>query len=136
MEVIYKANDGILFDDEYECEKYERGLKEKELINSGIVFLDGYDELIDNPIYDDDRIYHIFFPTSESIEMFNKIYDEKDNGDMVERLNRYEEVVPNRWYHYDDCEDVFFSYEHKIKENQEIIETYDTLLGDIKRGAK
>ena len=135
MEIIYKANDGTLFSDEHECEKYERGLKEKTLINSGIIFLNGYDELIDNPIYDVDRVYHIYFPTSESIEIFNKIYEEEDN-DISANLNKYEDIVPNRWYHYDDCDETFFSYEYKIKENQEIIETYDTLLGDIKRGAK
>lgn len=135
MEVIYKANDGTLFDNDYDCERYERDLKEKELINNGIIFLDYLDDLIDDPVYNADRIYHIFFPTSESIEIFNKIYEE-ENDDIAVRLNKYEEIVPNRWYHYDDFEETFFSYEHKIKENQEIIENYNTLLGDIKRGAK
>ena len=135
MEIIYKANDGTLFEDEYECEKYERGLKEKELLDNGIIFLDYYNEKINTPIYNSEKIYHIYFPTSESIELFDKAY-EVESDDIVERLNRYEEIVPNKWYHYDDLEDIFFSYEHKIKENQEKIEEYDTLLGDIKRGAK
>ena len=81
------------------------------------------------------KIYHIYFPTSESIELFNKSY-EVESDDIVERLNRYEEVVPNRWYHYDDLDDTFFSYEYRIKENQEKIEEYDTLLGDIKKAVK
>ena len=135
MEIIYKANDGTLFDDGYECEKYERGLKEKELLDNGIIFLDYYNEKINTPIYNSEKIYHIYFPTSENIELFNKIYEE-ENDDITVRLNKYEEIVPNRWYHFDDCEDTFFSYEHKIKENQEIIENYDTLLGNIKRSAK
>ena len=135
MEIIYKANDGTLFDDEYECEKHERGLKEKELLDNGIIFLDYYNEKINAPIYNSEKVYHIYFPTSESIELFNKSY-EVESDDIVERLNKYEEVVSNRWYHYDDLEGTFFSYEYRIKENQEKIEEYDTLLGDIKRAVK
>ena len=62
MEIIYKANDGTLFDDEYECEKHERGLKEKELLDNGIIFLDYYNEKINTPIYNSEKNLSYLFP--------------------------------------------------------------------------
>ena len=135
MEIIYRANDGKEFEDEYECEKYERELKEKELLNKGIVFLDYYNEKIDAPIYESARIYHIYFPTEESIKLLEKVYEE-ENDTIVDHLNLNEEVKPNIWYHFDDFENGYFSYERKIKECQDQIEEYDDILKKINQDVK
>lgn len=128
MEIIYRANDGKEFDDEYDCRTHERELKEQELLNSGIIFLDYYDEKIDTPIYDIEKIYHMYFPTTESIEMFYR--DEYDN--ISEKLSKYETIKPNIWYHWDDCVDQFESDEYKIRQLQDHIEEYDNKLKKVR----
>lgn len=135
MEVIYRANDGTEFDDEYECRTHERVLKEQELLNSGIIFLDSYREKIDTPIYNSETIYHMYFPTVESMKILNKIYqDEYD--DIVKKLNKNEETKPNIWYHWNDLEECFESDEYKIKQLQDHIEEYDDILKKINQEVK
>lgn len=135
MEIIYRANDGTEFYDEYECRTHERVLKEQELLNSGIIFLDSYREKIDTPIYESERIYHMYFPTTESMKILNKIYqDEYD--DIVKKLNKNEEIKPNIWYHWNGREDCYESDEYKIKQFQDHIEEYDDILKTINQEAK
>ena len=135
MEIIYRAKDGKEFEDEYECEKYERKLRETELFNTGTIFLDYYNKKISSPIYKSEKIYHIYFPTEESIKLFEKIYEEEDDS-IVEKLNCEEVIKPNIWYHFDDFKENFFSYERKVKEFQEKIEEYDNILKEMSQEVK
>ena len=135
MEIIYRANDGTEFDDEYECRTHERVLKEKELLNSGIIFLDSYREKIDTPIYDSDTIHHMYFPTAESMKILNKIY-QNEYGDIVEKLNKNEEIKPNIWYHWNDREECFESDEYRIGLFQDHIKEYDDVLKKINQEAR
>lgn len=135
MEIIYKAKDGKEFEDEYECKEYERKLRETELLNMGIIFLDCYNEKINSPIYESEIIYHIYFPTEESIKFFKQVYEE-ENDFIIDKLILVEEVKPNIWYHFDDFEGNFFSYERKIKEFQENIKEYDDILKKINQEVK
>ena len=135
MEIIYRANDGTEFDDEYECRTHERVFKEKELLNSGIIFLDAYDEKIYTPIYDSDTIHHMYFPTAESMKILNKIY-QNEYDDIVEKLNKNEEIKPNIWYHWNDREECFESDEYRIRLFQDHIKEYDDVLKTINQEAR
>lgn len=135
MEIIYRAKDGKEFEDEYECEKYERKLRETELFKTGIIFLDYYNEKVNSPIYESEKIYHIYFPTEESIKFFKQVYEE-ENDSIIDKLILVEEIKPNIWYHFDDFEDSYFSYERKIKEFQEEIEKYDDIFKKINQEVK
>lgn len=135
MKIIFRANDGQEFDDEYECIIHEREVDEQKLLNNGIVFLDYYDEKINAPIYNSETIYHIFFPTVESIDIFNKIYTSKYYN-IAEKLNQDEEIKPNIWYHWNDREERFESDEYKIRQLQDHIEEYDDILKKIHQEVK
>lgn len=135
MKIIYRANDGKEFDNKYDCQTHERELKEQELLNSGIIFLDSYREIIDAPIYDSDTIHHMYFPTAESMKILNKIY-QNEYDDIVEKLNKNEETKPNIWYHWNDCEECYESDEYKIKQLQDHIEEYNDILKKINQEVK
>lgn len=135
MEIIYRAKDGKEFDDDYECEKYERKLREAELFNTGIILLDYYNEKINSPIYKSETIYHIYFPTEESINFFKQVYEE-ENDPIVDRLILNEEVKPNIWYHWNDCEEQFDSDEYKIRQLKDHIEEYNDILKKINQEEK
>ena len=135
MEIIYRANDGSEFDNEWECEQYEKKCQFKKLHLKDFVALTYRNEKVDeDDLYDLwNNTAHIFFKTKESIEQFEQAFNTYEidfNGTFDEWFyNGLPE--PNQWYHYDDAEEIFISDEQKIKELQDHIEEYDDILKTI-----
>lgn len=135
MKVIYRANDGIEFDDKWECERYERECEFKKLPFNDFVALTCYDEKVNETdiINFWNRTSHIFFKTQESIEQFERVFNsfEKYFDGTFDKCFYNGLPDPNRWYHYDDAEEIFISDEQRIKELQDHIEEYDDILKKI-----
>ena len=140
MEIIYRANDGREFDDEWECERHERECEFKKLPFKDFVALTYYNEKVDETDIANlwNSTVHIFFKTKESIEQFEQIF----NNFKVDFDKTFDEFFydglpePNKWYHYDDAEEIYISDEQRIKELQDHIEEYDDILKKINQEEK
>ena len=88
MEILYKAKDGTIFDDERECENYENTLESQELKDS-LFWWNSEREPI--PVSKDvDNLYYFYIKSEEALEYMEEIcrinywstYDELDVGGM------------------------------------------------------
>lgn len=128
MKTIYQAFDGTPFEDQDECIGYELSLHNKELFETHkVIFLDSNDKPIKD-ITDIDNVKHAFFPSRNSIE----IYDEYLENDIITNdIFDGNDIHYNEWYHYDDTEYGFYSAEEKIEEIKTEEEYYRKLLENL-----
>lgn len=138
MEIIYKANDGREFNDEYDCINHELQLEVHKLEKSGgIIALDYYNENISNYLEFFDQVHHIYFANEEVIteldNIFNKFVNEGLDIADKDLDELFENGLPNAktWYHWNDCEEQFECDEYKIRQLQDHIEEYDDILKKV-----
>ena len=140
MEIIYRAKDGKEFDDEWECEQYEKKCEFKKLPFKDFIALTYCDKKVEESDMQDwwDKTYHIFFKTEESVKCFEQAFNicKKYFGETFDEHFYNGLPEPNQWYHYDDEEEIYISDEQKIKELQDHIEEYDDILKKINQEEK
>lgn len=140
MEIIYRAKDGKEFDDEWECEQYEKNCEFNKLPFKDFIALTYHNKKVEeDDMYDLwNNTCHIFFKTEESIEYFEQAFNiyEKDFEGTLDEWFYNGLPEPNQWYHYDEAEEVFISDKQRIKELQDHIEEYDDILKKINQEEK
>ena len=128
MKTIYQAFDGTPFDDESKCIEYELLLHNKEFFETHkIIFLNNYDAPIKD-IADIDSVRHAFFPTRESVKLYN---DYVENDIITNDIFDGNDISYNEWYHWDDKEYEFYSAEQKIDEIKSEEQYYRQLLKNL-----
>lgn len=117
MEILYKAIDGKIFDNKWECEKYENTLECEELKGS-LLWWDNEQKPI--PVCENaDPLYYFYIKSEEAVEYMEKVI--RDYGWSCEEL----EV--GGMYYYNTDEESFCIianqidyYEDKISELRKI----------------
>lgn len=139
MDIIYRANDGKEFDDEYECRNYELQLTVQKIEkNGGIIALDHCNESIPNYLEFFGEVCHIYFANEEAITELDNIFNEfaSEGLDIANKCLDvlFENGLPNAktWYHWNDFEEQFECDEDAIKELQDHIERYDDVLRKVR----
>lgn len=114
---IYVSFDGIEFDDELKCEKYEHKMIQEQYANVLTVY-DKNGETID--LYDDYLVnnisQYIVCKNKEALNYINKIFE--SNG--YSTIDVYQPTFPSSYY-YDDCTESWI----------DIAETVTVLQGQI-----
>lgn len=111
MEIIYRADDGRIFEDKEKCEKYENYTN--KIKNEIHIFDENFEELsFDNPCWKD-TFYFFKCETEESFNTFLKdfpgsvIYDDSEkldlffanpNSDLFMTIRYYEESTVSKNY--------------------------------------
>ena len=117
MEILYKAKDGTIFSNEYECEDYENSLECAELKHS--LFWWNSDREPIPVCVNAEPLHYFYIESYDALEFMLKVF--RDYG------WNYEELVVGSMYHWDDAEESFCNianqinyYNNKLNELREI----------------
>ena len=113
--IIYRANDGTDFGDEYDCLKYEF---EQNVKNGEWTLLDNKFKILDNAkpkSYED--CWYIFLPTEKVAEALMNAWDEDMIGCYIPRFLRKCDFNPGLWA-YDESEEDWYHVGTRINEYQ------------------
>ena len=118
MEIIYKANDGTLFDDERECENYENAL-ECEKLKDSLFWWNHRQEPIPVSV-NADELYYFYIKSEEAVDYMEEVF--RDYG-----WSAYDELKVGGMYYWNDIEESFYHTGEQIDRLKEDIEKLQTL---------
>ena len=120
METIYKAEDGTLFNDMYECEEYENKCK-VATVKGSLIWLNADKEVVPLENLDFDPVFYFKATSKEAIDFMCQILEDNNcdlDGNVIEG---------HTIYYWDNRADMFVSTNTRIWELQEEIALYRQL---------
>lgn len=120
METIYKANDGTLFNNMYECEKYENKCAVAKVKDS-LIWLNADREVVPLEDLDFDPVFYFKATSKEAIDFMYQILED-NNCDIDNNI-----IEGHIIYFWDSGEEMFVSTNTRIWELQEQIALYRQL---------
>ena len=128
MEIIYRAKDGTIFNDESECEGYELTLLFKEPNVKGHYVLLTKDKSIcdiKELINDDEHVDSVFTDTPEALKAVNDLFDYIGERRIPSEGKYYVwSGFSNNW---EDIEELIIKHEDEISELRNIKESLSGL---------
>jgi hypothetical protein len=120
MEIIYKAEDGTLFNNECECEEYERKCAVAKVKDS-LIWLNADKEIVPLEDLDFDPVFYFKATSKEAIDFMYQILED-NNCDIDDNV-----IEGHIIYFWDNSEEMFVSTNTRIWELQEQIALYRQL---------
>ena len=120
MEILYKANDGTLFNDACECEKHERKCAVAKVKDS-LIWLNADKEVVPLEDLDFDPVFYFKATSKEAIDFMYRVLADNNcelDGGVIESHNIY---------FWDNSAELFVSTNTRIWELQEQIGLYRQL---------
>ena len=120
MEIIYKANDGTLFNDAPECEEYERKCTVAK-VKGSLIWLNADKEVVPLEDLDFDPVFYFKATSKEAIDFMYQILED-NNCDLDSNV-----IEGHIIYFWDNSVEAFVSTNTRIWELQEQIALYRQL---------
>ena len=120
MEIIYKANDGTLFDNECDCEEYERKCMVAK-VKGSLIWLNADKEVVPLENLDFDPVFYFKAISKEAVDFMYQVLEDNNcelDGNVIEG---------HTIYYWDSGAEVFVSTNTRIWELQEEIALYRQL---------
>ena len=114
MEILYKANDGTLFEDACECEEYERKCT-VEKVKGSLIWLNADKEVVPLENLDFDPVFCFKATSKEAIDFMYQILED-NNCDIDNNV-----IEGHIIYFWDNSVEAFVSTNTRIWELQEQI---------------
>lgn len=120
METIYKAEDGTLFNDMYDCEEYENKCKVAK-VKGSLIWLNADKEVVPLENLDFDPVFYFKATSKEAIDFMYQVLEDNNcelDGNVIEG-----HII----YYWDKDAEMFVSTNTRIWELQEEIALYRQL---------
>lgn len=122
-EIIYYADDGTKFDDEYECEEYEQKIKSNKFKDTALLF-DEYGKRLYLTSDGYESAVYIVCKTSEAAEF---IYEQMGHS-LYTPWDSYRATPCAGCWKWDNDVDKWVSVEELLKEAEDIVALFKKIL--------
>ena len=127
MEILYRAKDGKIFDNEYDCENYENALECQELKDS-LFWWNSEREPI--PISKDvDELYFFYIESEEALGYMEEIF-------RINYWSAYDELEVGGMYYWNQVEESFYGVTEQTNRLNNEIEELQEIRHFMREGAE